>query len=66
MAKRKKGQTPYVNEHPDRPWLPDVPGHQNHRKGVVVNKETKELLIKQVKELSMEIVEKANSVEHGG
>lgn len=65
MAKRPKGQTAYDSEHPERIWMPDVPGHK--RKGghgratVVVNAEQKRELEEQIKRLEEEIVNKQES-----
>ncbi|KKU09630.1 MAG: hypothetical protein UX13_C0035G0007 [Candidatus Woesebacteria bacterium GW2011_GWB1_45_5] len=56
MAKRPKGQIPYESEHPERPWMPDIPGHQQKR-GITVTGKEKERLKRQIRELSREIVE---------
>ncbi|HJY99017.1 MAG TPA: hypothetical protein VJ227_04910 [Patescibacteria group bacterium] len=59
MAKRKKGQIPYESEHPERIWMPDVPGHRRKgghgRAAVVVSDEQKEELERQVERLRDEI-----------
>lgn len=54
MTKRVEGQRPLVDAHPTRFWVPDTPGHKNKR-GVVVNKETKELLKDQIERLRLEL-----------
>ena len=54
MSKRPEGQTPLVDAHPKRFWVPDIPGHKNKR-GVVVNKETKKLLKDQIERLKLEL-----------
>lgn len=61
MTKRRKGQRPYDSGHPGRPWMPDVPGHQ--QRSPRVNSEIKRELERQVEELSREIV---NNPQPGG
>jgi hypothetical protein len=61
MTKRKKGQLPVESMHPNRPEMPDMPGHEQGggRGGarVVVNKEIKSNLEKQIDRLRDEIVQ---------
>lgn len=61
MTKRKKGQLPIESEHPNVPGVPDMPGHEQGggRGGarVVVNKEIKSELEKQIERLRAEIIE---------
>lgn len=60
MTRRKKGQIPYESEHPNMPWMPDVPGHRQKGSGKTVNDEAKRELDRQIERLS----EKAS--EHRG
>jgi hypothetical protein len=54
MTRRRKGQIPYESAHPTRPEMPDVPGHQQ-RRGIVVNKDQKRELEKQLENLGKEL-----------
>lgn len=65
MTKRRKGQIPYESSHPTRPDMPDVPGHEQ-KGGIVVNKEIKRELDRQIARLREEIVETSHGSESKG
>jgi len=65
MTRRRKGQIPYESPHPTRPEMPDIPGHKQKR-GIVVNKEQKELLEKQVKNLAEDLNIEVRGTENKG
>jgi hypothetical protein len=63
MTRRPKGQIPYESDHPNLPGMPDVPGHQQ-RTGIVVNKDVKRELDRQVERLRKEVVESNSGSEN--
>lgn len=64
MTKRRKGQIPYESPHPNRPEMPDVPGHR--QRNPTINKEQKELLDAQIKKLAEELNIKVGNPENKG
>lgn len=69
VTKRKKGHKPIESAHPNRPEVPDMPGHQQGGgqggARVVVGSKIKDLLKDQIDKLREEILRKQNQEAEG-